>query len=104
MPKLMEKKERMQAVASIGASESIWFDNISTKGGVIPVTFPEGGVYQVILVKIGGDVAEAVPKRKSARDYIGYSRRYRPEWRSTAEAMRELREGEELPSAPSPMS
>lgn len=36
-----------------------------------------------------------MPKRKSAHDFIGYCRKFNPEYRSTAEIMRELREGEE---------
>ena len=33
-------------------------------------------------------------QRKSALDFIGYSRKYQPNFRSTEEIMKELREGE----------
>ena len=96
MPKLMEKKDWMQTVADVGTAESVWFDDISADGEIVSLSVPEVGMYHVILVKVGGDMAVDPPKRKSARDYIGYSRKYRPEWRSTAEVMKELREGEVL--------
>lgn len=95
MPKLMEKNDWMQAVANAGLTGNIWCENISANGGILSIVAPEQGAYQVILVKIDNDTAEKAPRQKSARDYIGYCRKYRPEWHSTAEAMKELREGEE---------
>ena len=41
--------------------------------------------------------ASAIPTRKKPRisDFIGYGRKFHPEYRSTEDVMRELREGEE---------
>ena len=66
--------------------------------------------YRVIMIPIeekefGNQnfrrISETRPKngtpgtaRKSALDYIGYSRKYQPNFRSTDEVMKELREGE----------
>ena len=94
MTKLMEKRDWMQTVANVGTADGVWYDNISAEGGVVPLSVPESGMYQVILVKI--DTSAAAAPRKSAHDFIGYSRRHRPEWRSTADVMKELREGEEV--------
>ena len=95
MPKLMEKKDWMQTVADVGAAESVWFDEISADGEIVSLSVPEVGMYHVILVKVGSGMAVDPPKRKSAIDLIGYGRKFNPEYRSTAEIMKELREGEE---------
>ena len=92
MTKLMEKRDWMQTVANVGTAGGVWYDNISAEGGVLPLSVPESGMYQVILVKI--DDAPAPEPQKSAHDFIGYSRRHRPEWRVTADVMKELREAE----------
>lgn len=95
MPKLMEQTDWIQTIANARNADGIWCETVSADGDTIMLSVPKGGMYQVILVKMNdGDVA-APPRRKSARDYIGYSRRHRPEWHSTAEVMKELREGEE---------
>ena len=94
MPVLMDKADWMQTVADVGAAESIWYENVSADGGCIPLSMPESGTYRVILVKIGSASRIEKPKCKSARDYIGYSRKYYHGRTSTAEIMQELREGE----------
>ena len=38
---------------------------------------------------------DSASQRKSAHDFIGYSRKYQPEWHTTDEVMKELREGEQ---------
>lgn len=53
MPVLMEKKDWMQTVANVSVAESVWYENISSDGDIIPLPLPERGNYQVILVKIG---------------------------------------------------
>ena len=96
MPMLMEKKDWMQAVANVSNAESVWYENISSDCDTVPLPLPGSGSYQVILVKIGGQqTPQTSPRRRSARDLIGYGRKFDPEYRSTAEVMRELREGEE---------
>ena len=95
MPKLMEKKDWMQAVADVGSAESIWNENISADGGLLSLSMPEKGMYHVIFVKIDKETPTEIPHRKSAREYIGYCRKNYPKGISTAEIMKELREGEE---------
>ena len=53
MPMLMEKKDWMQTVANVSAAENVWYENISSDGGTVPLPLPGRGSYQVILVKIG---------------------------------------------------
>ena len=48
----------------------------------------------MILVKIDAVPGSVAPRRKSAHDFIGYCRKFNHEYRSTAEIMKELREGE----------
>jgi len=52
MPMVMEKKDWMQTVANVGSADGIWYDNVAGDAGDISVSLPEGGSYQVILVKI----------------------------------------------------
>ena len=99
MPRLMEKKDWMQTVANVDAAESIWYENITSDEDSVPLPLPGRGC-------------------KSARELIGYGRKFDPREehfgcprpgyskligygerfhtpRSTAEWMKELREGEE---------
>lgn len=94
MPKIMEKQDWIQTVANVGLADRVWSENILSQAGTLPLSIPEGGTYQVILVKIDSEPGSAAPRRKSAHDFIGYCRKFNPEYRSTTEIMKELREGE----------
>ena len=94
MPRLMENRDWMQTVAEVGSAENVWYENVSAEGGLLPISMPERGRYRVILVKIGKEPSADSPKPKSAHDYIGYCRGNYKDC-STAEIMKELREGEE---------
>ena len=100
MTKLMEKRDWMQTVANVGTAEGVWYDNISAEGGVVPLSVPESGMYQVILVKIDDSAAAAPPAqpqprpKPNIRDFIGYGEKFH-KLRPTEEWMKELREGEE---------
>ena len=95
MPRLMGKSDWMQTVADVGTAESVWYENVSAEGGCVPLSMPGRGMYRVILVKIGGELPIKKPQRKSAHDYIGYCKGNYNGCRTTAEIMKELREGEE---------
>ena len=96
MPRLMEKKDWMQTVAEVGFAEGVWYENVSADGDFFPLSVPERGMYRVILVKVGKGASVKMPcQKKSARDYIGYCRRNYNDRRTTAEIMKELREGED---------
>ena len=95
MPRLMEREDRMQTVADVGSAENIWYENVSAKSGVFPISMPESGMYRVILVKVGKESSAKPHRSKSARDYIGCCRGNCNGLTSTAEIMKELREGEE---------
>jgi hypothetical protein len=92
----MEKKDWIRTVADVGSAENVWYENVSADGGFFPLSVPESGMYRVILVKIGKLDSTEKPRQKSARELIGYGRKFDPVYRSTAEVMRELREGEEV--------
>ena len=98
MPRLMEKKDWMQTMAEVGSAESVWYENVSVDGGFFPLSVPESGMYRVILVKVGKGCSESsteISRQKTARDYIGCCRGNYSGRRTTAEIMKELREGEE---------
>lgn len=89
MLKLMEKRDWIQTVANVGAADKVWSDMVVADSGDMTFRLPEGGVYQVICVRI-----ENKPKHKnlsSAVDMIGYGRKFR-EFRTTEEGVNELRE------------
>ena len=95
MPRLMEKKDWMQAVADVGAADGVWYESITSDGGLLPLAMPENGMYHVILVKVGNAVQDEKPRRRSAREFIGCCKNNYNGLRTTAEIMKELREGEE---------
>ena len=93
MPRLMEKTDWMRTVANVGSADRVWSENLMSHAGALSLSIPENGMYQVILVKLDQpETPKAKPK--SAHDLIGYCRRFHPEYRSTADIMHELREGE----------
>ena len=81
MPRLMERKDWMQTVADVES--------------VFPISMPESGMYRVILVKVGKESSAKPHSPNSARDYIGCCRGNFNGRATTAEIMKELREGEE---------
>jgi len=66
MPMVMEKKDWMQTVANVGAADGVWFENVSGNAGSISVSLPEGGRYQVILVKIDSLPTKMLLPRRSS--------------------------------------
>ena len=95
MPRLMEKKDWIETVAEVGSAEGVCYENVSADGGFFPLSVPESGEYRVILVKVGNGSSTVRPRHKSAHDYIGYCRKNYNGHCTTAEIMKELREGEE---------
>ena len=94
MPRLMQKKDWMQTIADVGAVENVWYEDVSAKSGAFTIPVPQSGVYRVILVKVGKESSAEMQKPKSAHDYIGCCRENFIGFTSTAEIMKELREGE----------
>ncbi len=95
MPRLMEKKDWMQTVADVGSADGVWYENVSVDGGFFPLSMPESGTYRVIIVKVAQMDTTEKTRQKSAHDYIGYCRGNYNGLTTTAEIMKELREGEE---------
>lgn len=94
MPKLMEKDDLMQTAVNLGRADKVWSDQVATASGVVSFRLPEGGMYQVVFLKVEPPPKTEAPKQKSAVDMIGYGRRFH-KLRTTEEWMKELREGEE---------
>ena len=95
MPRLMEKKDWMQTVADVGSADGVWYENVSVDAGHFQLSVPESGKYRVILVKVSSGGVPEKSRQRSARDYIGYCRGNYNGLTTTAEIMKELREGEE---------
>ncbi len=66
MPMVMEKKDWVQTVANVGTADGVWFENVAGDAGSISVSLPEGGRYQVILVKIDSLPTKTLLPRKSS--------------------------------------
>lgn len=96
MPRLMEKKDWMQTVADVGSADGVWYENVTVDGGHFQLSVPDSGMYHVIFVKVGNGPSAKRPRQmNSARDYIGCCRGNYNGRTTTAEIMKELREGEE---------
>ena len=106
MPRLLEKDDVMQTDVSLGRAEKVWSEQLVTGSGDMTFKLPEGGTYQVVLVKMNSSVQEERGAKKDPReeyfgckrpnvaDFIGYGARFHTP-RTTEEWMKELREGEE---------
>ena len=106
MPRLLEKDDVMQMAVNLGRAEKVWSEQLVTGSGDMTFKLPEGGCYQVILLKVNSSTPEEHVAKKDSReehfgcprpDYsklIGYGAKFHTP-RSTAEWMKELREGEE---------
>ena len=94
MPMLMERKDWIRTVANVSRGDNVWYEDVSADTVDFPIRFPKVGRYQVILVNID-EPQESKPRRRSAREMIGCCRKYHPEYQSTEEIMKELREGED---------
>ena len=106
MPRLLEKDDVMQTAVNLGRAEKVWSEQLVTGSGDMSFKLPEGGSYQVILLKINSSIDSEHSAEKDPReeyfgcpwpDYsklIGYGAKFHKP-RSTAEWMKELREGEE---------
>ena len=105
MPRLLEKDDVMQTAVNLGRAEKVWSEQLVTGSGDMTFRLPEGGSYQVILLKVSSSSDQESPAKKDPReehfgcprpDYsklIGYGAKFHKP-RSTAEWMKELREGE----------
>ena len=96
MPRLLERDDVIRAAVNLGRADKVWSEQFGTASGDITFKLPEGGVYQVIFARVDKNPSAEDAKPLSAVDLIGYGRQFNPEYRSTAEIMKELREGETL--------
>ena len=106
MPRLLEKDDVMQTAVNLCRAEKVWSEQLVTGSGDMTFRLPEGGCYQVILLKVSSSEDQERSAKKDLReehfgcprpDYsklIGYGAKFHKP-RSTAEWMKELREGEE---------
>ena len=62
MPKLMEKRDWIQTVANVSTADRVWSENILSQAGTLPLSIPEGGTYQVILIKIDSESESVAPR------------------------------------------
>lgn len=67
MTKLMEKKDWLNALADVGAAESVWCDTVAGDPFDVSVSLPEAGRYRVILVKLD-DLPKPQPAVRNRRD------------------------------------
>jgi len=95
MPLQMNNVEWMRTIANASRAEGVWSQVVSSHSGTVPIEVPEAGEYQVILVKMATQAEAVVSQKPRISDFIGYGRKFNPAYRSTAEVMKELREGED---------
>lgn len=63
---------------------------------IVMIPIEEENAEKCVFSGLGGKIqtGDLSSRRKSAHDFIGYSRKYQPAWHTTDEVMSELREGE----------
>lgn len=94
MPRLLKRDDVIRTAVNLGRADKVWSDQFRTTSGDMAFKLPEGGIYQVVFVRIDENPEIEDGKHSSAVDLIGYGRKFNPGYRSTAEIMKELREGE----------
>lgn len=56
MLKLIDQKDRMQAVADLTSASRVWYEYVSGDAGdIVSVELPESGHYRVLLVKLNDE-------------------------------------------------
>lgn len=95
MPIPMKTADWMRTVANASDADGIWFQDVVSCSGTVPLEVPESGQYRIVILKMRKSAEAVEPPKPNVRDFIGYGRKFNPEYRSTAEIMKELREGEE---------
>lgn len=86
-----------------GFPSRVWRTQVAGSIGDRSFSLPATGLFDVILIEVPKsdslfknktEVPEGVNVPRIS-DFIGYGRKFHPEYRSTEDVMRELREGEE---------
>jgi len=103
MPVLMDKTDWAKAFESAKRSNRVWRQRVNGNEGENLLSLPASGSFDVIFVEVAPTSesrAEGLSHpegriKPRISDFIGYGRRFHPEYRSTEDVMRELREGEE---------
>ena len=94
MPVLMQNTERKALLESAMSSKRIWRQRVVGQSGELMLSLPETGSFEVFFVAL--QPADTTKSRHSAREMIGFGKRFHSP-RSSAEWMKELREGAIVP-------
>jgi len=99
MPVLMDKKDWTNTFENAKRSSRVWRQRVNGNEGEHLLALPASGSFDVIFVEVapppGSEPHPEGRVKPRISDFIGYGRRFHPEYRSTEDVMRELREGEE---------
>ena len=103
MPVLMDKTDWAKTFENAKRSSRVWRQHVSGNEGENLLALPASGSFEVIFVEMpqtSKPCAKSVSHpagriKPRISDFIGYGRRFHPEYRSTEDVMRELREGED---------
>ena len=66
MPRLMERDDVMRMAVNLGRAEEVWSEEYDTESGSIGLQLPEGGSYQVVVLRIQPK-APSVPRKGGVR-------------------------------------
>ena len=66
MPRLMERDDVMRMAVNLGRAEEVWSEEYDTESGSIGLQLPEGGSYQVVVLRIRPKVP-SVPRKGGVR-------------------------------------
>lgn len=66
MPRLMERDDVMRMAVNLGRAEEVWSEEYDTESGSIGLQLPNGGVYQVVVLRMQPS-APSVPRKSGVR-------------------------------------
>ena len=93
MPVLMEKNDLEEAFENASRSRHVWRERVIGDTGENFVHLPTTGAFEVIFIEIPTSAASVASATSGTRiqprisDFIGYGRRFHPEYRSTEDVM-----------------
>ena len=102
MPVLMKKNEWEKTIENAERTGRVWHERVVGGMEGFSLTLPAAGSFEVVFIEVPQDdrrdrsnvPAQVDGGEPCIRNFIGYGRRFHPEYRSTDDVMKELREGE----------
>jgi len=96
----MERTELLETLGETAKAGHVWKQHVNGKEGEnFVILLPSSGAFTVLFVEQphqeGQEDRQGQREVPRISDFIGYGKKFNPEYRSTEDVMRELREGDD---------